>query len=176
MSKMICDPLPPQPSAEFSTLVREKRENAIGYLVTIAQKALHRELGERLHKHGVSVAQWAVLVALWEKDGLSQKKISQCIAVEMPTLSRTVDRMERDGLVVRVRNADDRRQVNIFLTEHGAGLWHDLVVEAHANQTQAMQGFTEDEKDILRTLLKRVIANMNQGCPSATKSSVGSFK
>ncbi len=165
-----------QPSAEFSARVREKRENAIGYLVTRAQKLLHRGLGDRLHKHGVSVAQWVVLVALWEKDGLSQKEISHRIAVEMPTLSRTVDRMERDGLVCRVRNADDRRQVNIFLTEHGAGLWRDLVVEAHANQTQALSGFTEDEKDLLRVLLKRVIANMGTRCSAATGSCGESFK
>lgn len=160
MSKFLPECIPPQPSAAFSALVREKRDSAIGYLVTYAQKLLHRGLGEGLQKHGVSVAQWAVLVVLWETDGLTQKQLSERVAVETPTLSRTIDRMERDGLVKRVRSASDRRQIHIHLTEYGAGLWRDLVPEAEANQERALRGISETEEEILRGLLKRVIANM----------------
>ncbi|MCK5576296.1 MAG: MarR family transcriptional regulator [Sphingomonadales bacterium] len=160
MSKMIPEHVPPQPSAAFSALVREKRDGAIGYLVTYAQKLLHRGLGEALQKHGVTVAQWMVLVVLWETDGLTQKELSQRVAVETATLSRTVDRMERDGLVTRDRSATDRRQVHVRLTGYGSGLWRDLVPEAEANQERALNGISEDEEEVLRGLLKRVIANM----------------
>lgn len=161
MSKMIPDQIPPQPSAEFSALVRDKREGAIGYLLTHAQKLLHRGLGEGLQKHGVTVAQWTVLVTLWETDGLTQKQLSERVAVETPTLSRTIDRMERDGLVSRERSAADRRQVHVRLTEYGAGLWRDLVPEAGANQERALRGISADEEELLRGLLKRVIVNMS---------------
>lgn len=160
MSKIIPEHVPPQPSAAFSAMVREKRDGAIGYLVTYAQKLLHRGLGEGLQKHGVTVAQWMVLVVLWETDGLSQKELSQRVAVETATLSRTVDRMERDGLVTRDRSETDRRQVHVRLTEYGAGLWRDLVPEAEANQDRALTGISEDEEEVLRGLLKRVITNM----------------
>lgn len=160
MSKMIPENVPPQPSAEFSAMVREKRDGAIGYLVTYAQKLLHRGLGEALQKHGVTVAQWMVLVVLWETDGLTQKELSQRVAVETATLSRTVDRMERDGLVTRDRSETDRRHVHVRLTKHGAGLWRDLVPEAEANQERALNGISESEEEVLRSLLKRVITNM----------------
>jgi len=160
MSKMIPEHVPPQPSAAFSAMVREKRDGAIGYLITYAQKLLQRGLGDGLQKHGVTVAQWMVLVVLWETDGLTQKELSQRVAVETATLSRTVDRMERDGLVTRDRSAVDRRQVHVRLTEHGAGLWRDLVPEAEANQERALDGISEDEEELLRTLLRRVITNM----------------
>lgn len=159
-SRMIPDHVPPQPSAEFSALVREKREGSIGYLITCAQKSLHRGLGEGLQKHGVSVAQWAVLVVLWEADGLTQKQLSERVAVETPTLSRTIDRMERDGLVTRKRSDADRRQVHVHLTPLGAGLWRDLVPEAVANLDHALEGISENEEEVLRGLLRRVIANM----------------
>ena len=153
MSKMIPEHVPPQPSAAFSAMVREKRDGAIGYLITYAQKLLHRGLGDGLQKHGVTVV-------LWETDGQTQKELSQRVAVETATLSRTVDRMERDGLVTRDRSAVDRRQVHVRLTEHGAGLWRDLVPEAEANQERALDGISEDEEDLLHTLLRRVITNM----------------
>ena len=159
---MLPDQVPPQPSAAFSAMVREKRDSAIGYLITAAQKLMHRGLGEGLQKHGVSVAQWMVLVVLWEANGLTQKELSEHVAVETATLSRTIDRMERDGLVTRERSAEDRRQVHVRLTEYGAGLWRDLVPEAEANQERALADINENEEEVLRTLLKRVIANMSE--------------
>jgi len=162
MSKLIPDLVPPQPSAEFSAMVKEKRDGAVTYLITYAQKLLHRTLGERLQNHGITVAQWAVLVVLWETDGLAQKDLSERVAVETPTLSRTIDRMERDGLVKRERNIQDRRQVHVNLTEHGAALWRDLVPEAEANLERALDGFDENEEAVLRGLLKRVIGNMSE--------------
>ncbi|PCI41309.1 MAG: hypothetical protein COB46_04100 [Rhodospirillaceae bacterium] len=165
MSKLIPDYVPPQPSAEFSAMVKERRESAATYLISYAQKLSHRGLTERLKVHGVTVAQWAVLVVLWEIDGLTQKELSERVAVETPTLSRTIDRMERDGLVKRDRNVRDRRQVHVNLTEHGAALWRELVPEAEANLAQALDGFSEQDEAQLCALLKRVIGNMtdNQG-------------
>ncbi|HEY9163301.1 MAG TPA: MarR family transcriptional regulator [Magnetovibrio sp.] len=168
MSKLIPDTIPPQPSAEFSAIVRDKRDNSIGYLITQAQRLLHKGLGLKLQQHGVSVAQWSVLVVLWEVDGMTQKELSDRVTVETATLSRTIDRMERDGLVKRMRSATDRRQVHVFLTKHGAGLWRELVPEAENMLTQAMLGISEGEEQTLRLLLKKVIANVQLcSCQSA---------
>lgn len=161
MSKLIPVSIPPQPSPEFSAMVKEKRESAATYLIAYAQKLSHRALGGRLQKHGVTVAQWAVLVVLWERDGLSQKDLSERVAVETPTLSRTLDRMERDGLVLRDRNEKDRRRIHVRLTEHGASLWRELVPEAEANLELALSGFTDIEEAQLCASLKRIIDNMN---------------
>ncbi|MBL4691996.1 MAG: MarR family transcriptional regulator [Magnetovibrio sp.] len=160
MSKLIPDFVPPQPSPEFSAMVKEKREAAATYLIAYAQKLSHRALGERLKAHGVTVAQWAVLVVLWENDGLSQKELSERVAVETPTLSRTLDRMERVGLVLRDRNEKDRRIVHVRLTQYGSSLWRDLVPEAEANLAQALNGFNEQEETQLCGFLKRIISNM----------------
>ena len=160
MTKLIPDTIPPQPSAEFSAAVREARDNSIGYLLTMAQRRIHGALGARLGEHGVSVAQWSVLVILWEVDGLTHKELSDRLAVETATISRTVDRMVRDGLVRRVRSETDRRQVHVHLTDKGAALWRDLVPEAETMLTFALAGFSASEEETLRTLLKRVIHNI----------------
>ena len=140
--------------------VRKKRNSSIGYLLANAHKQTMGMLADCIAPMGVTPAQWQVLVVLWETDGLTQKELSQRVAVETATLSRTVDRMERDGLVTRDRSATDRRQVHVRLTEYGAGLWRDLVPEAEANQDRALKGISDVEEEILRGLLKRVISNM----------------
>ena len=174
MTKLIPDTIPPQPSAEFSAIVREKRDNSIGYLITQAQRLLHKGLGMKLQQHGVSVAQWTVLVVLWEVDGLSQKELSDRVTVETATLSRTLDRMERDGMVRRVRSETDNRQVHVFLTDYGTGLWRALVPEAETMLTLALAGINALEEETLRVLRRRVIQNVeNCSCQSGTENPKG---
>lgn len=173
VSKLIPECIPPQPSEAFSAVVREKRDNSIGYLVTQAQRLMHKGLGMKFQRHGVSVAQWTVLVTLWEVDGITQKELSDRVTVETATLSRTIDRMERDGLVKRVRSESDRRQVHVFLTDYGAGLWRQLVPEAEAMLTIALVGISEDEEETLRRLLKRVIDNVQNCSCQDTGQDVG---
>jgi len=174
MTKLIPDTIPPQPSAEFSAIVREKRDNSIGYLITQAQRLLHKGLGMKLQQHGVSVAQWTVLVVLWEVDGLSQKELSDRVTVETATLSRTLDRMERDGLVRRVRSQTHNPQIHVFLTDYGAGLWRALVPEAETMLTLALAGINALEEETLRVLRRRVIQNVeNCSCQSGTENPKG---
>ena len=68
--------------------------------------------------------------------------------------------MERDDLVKRVRSDADRRQVHVHLTDKGANLWRDLVPEAETMLKCALAGFNEQEEELLRGLLKRVIHNV----------------
>lgn len=167
MTKLIPDTIPPQPSAAFSAAVRDARDNSIGYLLAQAQRQVHRELGVRLQRHGITVAQWSVLVMLWEVDGLTHKELADRLTIETATISRTVDRMVRDGLVERVRSDADRRQVHVHLTDKGAGLWRELVPEAETMLTFALADFTAEEEQTLRRLLQRVIANIQSSSPSS---------
>ncbi|WP_242012354.1 MarR family winged helix-turn-helix transcriptional regulator [Pseudodesulfovibrio cashew] len=59
----------------------------------------------------------AVLFRLWEKDGITQKELVRGLDIEQATLSNTLNRMERDGLVTRTRDKLDRRNLHIRLTE-----------------------------------------------------------
>lgn len=135
-------------------------EESLGYLVNYAARAFARELSRRLGEHGVRVGQWAVLMFLWAGDGQPQGKLSRRVAIEGATMVRTLDRMERDGLVRRERNPRDRRQIQVFLTERGWSLRDTLIPEAIAENQSASRGLTGDEQRQLRDLLRRVIGAM----------------
>lgn len=86
-------------------------------------------LSKRLDPHGVRPGYLDVFFRLWERDGITQKELHRTLDVEQATLSNTLKRMERDGLLVRKRNPKDRRQTLIELTDTGANL-RRLVVTA----------------------------------------------
>ena len=102
-------------------------EESLGYLINRAARAFANQLGEQLRPFDVGIGQWAVLLHLWGNDGMTQAQLARRVAIEQPTMVRTIDRMERDGLVTRAPDPNDRRASRITLTERGWALRDDLV-------------------------------------------------
>ena len=75
------------------------------------------QVNEQVRPHGVSQGQLPILCCLQEEEGQTQAELCRKIQVEQPTMANTLRRMERDGLIVRVASAEDKRQVRIYLTE-----------------------------------------------------------
>src|SRR5215210_2318602 len=139
---------------------------SVGYLVNFLAKAMARELAGRLAARGASLGQWGVLLFLWAQDGRSQGELARLVAIEDATMVRTIDRMERDGLVRRERDAQDRRRVNVFLTEEGRRLRDSLVPCAVAANEAATWALTGAELEQAKDLMRRMISALD-AAPSA---------
>ncbi len=137
-------------------------EESLGYLVNYLAKLFSQIHAACLASHGVYLGQWGVLMFLWVQDGQTQRELSRQVAVDDASMVRSIDRMERDGLVRRVRNEHDRRQINILLTEKGRALRDQLVPCALAGNAVATQGFTESEQHQVSALLHRMIASLEE--------------
>jgi MarR family transcriptional regulator, organic hydroperoxide resistance regulator len=135
-------------------------EESLGYLVNYLARLFYQHHAASLAPHGVYPGQWGVLLFLWVQDGQTQRELSRQAASDEASMVRSIDRMERDGLVQRVRNDRDRRQINIFLTEKGRALRDQLIPYALAGNAVATQGFTESEQNQLPVLLHRMIASL----------------
>lgn len=132
-------------------------EDSLGYLVNRAARSLAHQLAEELRPTGVAIGQWRVLLSLWSRDGMSQAELSREIAIEPPTMVRTIDRMVRDGLVTRVPDPADRRVTRINLTERGRALRAELVPKAAAVNARNLGRMTEREGRTLRRLLRKLL-------------------
>ncbi len=99
-------------------------------------------------------------------DGQTQRELSRQAAIDEASMVRSLDSMERDGLVRRVRNKQDRRQINIFLTEKGRALRDQLLPCALAENAVATTGFTESERHQAPALLQRMIASLEEALSS----------
>jgi MarR family transcriptional regulator, transcriptional regulator for hemolysin len=102
-------------------------------------------------------------VVPWARDGLSQAELSRLVAIEPPTMVRTIDRMVRDGLVMRMPDSDDRRLSRIHLTERGWSLRDELVPLAMAVNDAILQRLTANEGRTLRRLLTKVLTQAGSG-------------
>ena len=133
-------------------------EDSLGYLVNRAARSMAQQLADELRPEGVGIGQWAVLMFLWARDGMSQAELSRVVAIEPPTMVRNIDRMVRDGLVRRERDPDDRRITRIYLSDHGRSLRDELVPKAAGVNAAILGRLTPSEGRTLRRLLGKLLA------------------
>jgi len=87
-----------------------------------ASRAMTRTYAPLLEPLGLTYPQYLVLLVLWERDGLPVRELGARLALDSGTLTPLLKRLERQGLVERVRGADDERVVRIHLTAAGRAL------------------------------------------------------
>ena len=102
----------------------------------------------------------SIVYYLSVEDGVSQLRLSQLTHLKPPTISITLRAMEADGYVERRVDEKDKRQVNVYLTAKGKR--HDEKMRNCVNEFEkkAMEGFTEEEKQTLTSLLTRMKDNL----------------
>jgi len=99
------------------------REKSLGYQVNHLARLLAAALRERIEPHGVVPGQFAQLLALLERDGISQSELCDQVRIDQSTMAHTLKRMERDGLVSRSPDPGDQRRALIRLTPRRVS-WH----------------------------------------------------
>lgn len=137
-------------------------DQSVGYTVREVHRAFMRSLEARLSRHGITPGMWWFLRLLWIEDGLSQAELSDRLNVMGPTTVRAMDRLERFGLITREADEQDKRKVIIRLTERGRDLERELMPYALDVNRVGTKNLTDVEAQILRTLLQRVLASLNE--------------
>ena len=139
-------------------------DDSLGYVLNRAARVMAAELAEELRPAGVGIGQWAVLLFLWNEDGRTQAELARVVAIEPPTMVRTIDRMVRDGLVERRPDPSDARLSRIHLTERGRLLRNELVPHAAGVNERALGRLTRDEgRTLLRLLAKLARTDRDPG-------------
>lgn len=130
-----------------------------------AVRGLRSRLDRALQGAGLRLGQYQLLRLLWEHDGLTPRELADRLTVEMPTVTRTVQRMVRDGLARREAHPSDARSVRIYLTERGQRV-RERVSEIFAQETErALEGFSAAERATLVELMRRMAVNTRHEGP-----------
>ncbi len=136
------------------------RDRSAGYLVNWAARLFARAIDRRLKPLGVSSGQLPVFFALSGGRALTQRALVDFAAIEQPTMAATLTRMERDGLIVRRPNPDDRRGVLISLTPEAEVRAAEVRTATDAVNAAALAGLGPEEQVQVRALLARMISGL----------------
>jgi len=141
--------------------VKTRPEALVGFWINLASRTIVRVVDGRLRPLGFALSQLTVLRALAEGGSLPQKDLARIARVEQPTMAEMLARMERDGLVEREPNPEDKRASLTSLTRSARTRFpkaREILLEG---ERQALAGFTDQERALLVDLLQRVVKNLD---------------
>ena len=135
-------------------------DSYLPYLLNRAGARIAASFSEEVRPLGATLQMWRVLAALRERDGRRMGDLSETTSIEVSTLTRLVDAMEKKGLVARRRDTGDARAVSLHVTPAGRRLTRRLLPIAERYERVALDGFSAAETSALKTALRRLYGNM----------------
>lgn len=132
----------------------------IGRWISILYRKSQTYIGQRLKAYGIMSSEYPILLQLYDKDGITQDEIVHFHSLDKSGVTRTVQSLEKKGLIFREKDTQDQRCKRIFLTEEG---WkaQEIINSVLDEWNQKMeQNFSEEESEEMICYLKKMVENV----------------
>lgn len=132
-------------------------------LISRTPMALTRALNMRFKELNMPISkeQFSILVVLWKKEGCSQQFLSEQTFRDKPGVTRLIDNLEREGLVVRKPDPYDRRSNLIYLTEKGKEIEQEVTEAVREVIGKSLENITEEDVRVVKRVLDTFYANLD---------------
>lgn len=131
----------------------------IGRFISVLYRAGQSFFSTKASNFDIGGGHIGLIFHLYNHDGASQDELSKALEVDKATITRSVSKLEENGLVERQRDTSDQRINRIVLTESGHAMQNDLKIIALEWQTTLLEGFTEEERETLKNLFDKLMIN-----------------
>ena len=135
-------------------------EEGIGLVLTQICRAHRNRVAAALDEIRVHVGQDHFLYRLAIDEGISQAQLADALCVDASTVTKTLLRLERDGLVARRADSADTRMVRVYLTTRGRTLVKPVVAIWKRAERRLVKGLSQAEQAQLRRFLLQILANL----------------
>lgn len=116
---------------------------------------INRVTGKIHHHYGLTTPQFGVLEALYHKGDLTIGEVQDKILSTSGTIPVIVRNLEKEGLLVRMQDEEDRRRFNLHITEKGRDLMDQVYPENEAAIRELLGVFTQEEQENLIHYFKK---------------------
>lgn len=139
---------------------RSRKTAAMTRLHTAARLS-RTVLAAKLNGHGFYAGQDQIMLALSNDDGQTPGQLAQRLGVRPPTITKTINRLQAQGVLEKKPSKDDARQAHIFLTEPGRDAIRNIEKSVRKVDKQAFKGFDKKEQKALAKMLARIESNLS---------------
>ena len=136
------------------------RETSLGYQTNLAARLFVRAIERRLE--GGNAGPMPVFLALQDGVAMTQTALARQASVEQPTMANTLARMERDGLIERTPDPDDKRSALVRLSELGRARADQALSAASEVNGIASGALSEDELKLYLSFVRRIISELDR--------------
>ena len=124
--------------------------------------SLDEEMSDELKKLDLTVSQFAVLMTLLEKEGLTQSDIGKKIVMPGYATTRTIDSLEEKQFVVRRKDERSRRSFRIYLTDSSRAIAPKLFTTIGRVNRRLLSTLSLTETKNLTAILKKLVQTRHE--------------
>lgn len=139
--------------------------NNLGYNLYRAYLLFHRELIRALKAYSVTPEQWQVLIILWNHGSVTPTEISRVTLQDLPSISRMLVRMEKNGWIVRVENEEDGRSFHVQLTELGRKSKNEMIISLDNHFNSYLKDVPKEMHEGIRNELLQLRSKLGDYTP-----------
>ena len=136
---------------------KNKSDSSLTTLLSKSARLMSNRLNKNLLEHEVTSEQWAVLSALWKKDGQTQQALADYANKNKASITHLIDNLEKRKLVERQVDENDRRNKIVHLTPDGADLQETLTKVVNKTTKKVTSDIDKKELKQCKKALKRMI-------------------
>jgi DNA-binding MarR family transcriptional regulator len=156
------DPTPSTPNDLNNYEVGE----SVGYLLSRVKSAMSNMVTQRtLAELGITSTQGSILFMVASGKCVVAAELAREYGIDASAVTRLIDRLEKRGLLIRVRSSEDRRVVRLAVTPEGYALAARMPEMFNCVLDRLFAGFTPEEVGFLKSMLRRVLANNCEQAP-----------
>ncbi len=145
------------PPADFYNAQTYQPSESVGFMMRRIVSHISREVDRELEPLGLTNAQWVPLLKLHLGCGSTAAELARESDLDAGSMTRLLDRLEAKQLCRRVRSVDDRRVVNIELTDAGRIAAQEIPKTLCGIQNACLAGFSVEEWQALKGFLRRIL-------------------
>jgi len=133
----------------------------LGFVLQDVARLMRRNFNRRAQKLGLTEAHWRVLTNVSRCPGIRQAQLAELLEMHPISVARQIDRMEASGWVRREKDPDDRRAINLYLTDQVEPMIKGLYEQGKQVREHALQGLTEEQRQTLSDALLLMRRNLS---------------
>jgi MarR family transcriptional regulator, transcriptional regulator for hemolysin len=141
-------------------------ENSVGFIINRTAKALVYAFDQELRKKvGITFGQWKIIIIVVnntddDNNGLTQREIADKLGLEGPTLIPIIDKLEKDGFLLRKVDKNDRRNNRIFLTKKSKDLLDSMINCGQNIKQILLKDISDADISITKNTLEKMWQNI----------------
>lgn len=140
-------------------------DNQLCFRLYTASRLITQAYHPLLSEQGITYPQYLVLMVLWEKDAQPVNDIAKRLLLETNTVTPLLQRMEKEGIVVRAKGREDARQMIVSLTWKGKELQDKLsCVPFAVGEAVMCESVTPETTPELFRMLDDIIGKLSKRC------------
>ncbi|AHG64403.1 MarR family winged helix-turn-helix transcriptional regulator [Advenella mimigardefordensis] len=145
----------------YTSAANNKGLKNIGYLIRLNFHSISQMIEAEMEPLGLTSSQWHPIAIIGLNKANTPASVARTAEVDTGAMTRTLDRLEKKGFLKRRRSTNDRRVVELELTEKGHTVTEKLMPAVSRALNAHLKGFTDEEATLLISFLQRMQQNGN---------------